>query len=348
VQRRTGRLGRRHRWAALGAVVAAVIAVAASIVDAGRGSGAPGPEISLPGRPIESTAGSKSVWILTCAVRCNGTGRNSKGQLIRIDPASGTIASSARVRSPHAFAVGVGAVWLIDSWRSTLTRMSPSGAVQATIALELPRPITGGDRNFLPFDVAVGEGSIWVSTARGYIAQVDPASNTVVKTITVPAESTGAIAAGNGAIWVAQSGVGSLLRIDPKTGDVRPLSVMDANGRTLATSTLALAGGSLVVSGTWASRGALTNDASIAVIETRTGVVTHRTATSGSPSALLTGGGRVWLASNNGRTIRALNPATGTISERALSSPGTVVGITGGTLWVAYADGTLRATPVPW
>jgi DNA-binding beta-propeller fold protein YncE len=146
---------------------------------------------------------------------------------------------------------------------------------------------------------------------------------------------------------VAQSGGGTLLRIDPKTGKVRRLPVMDANGRTLATSTLALAGRSLVVSGTWVSRGALTSDDSIAVIDTRTGAVTHLTATSGSPSGLLTGGGRVWLVSSNGRTISALNPATGTISERALSDRGTVVGITGGKLWVAYADGTLRAAPVP-
>jgi DNA-binding beta-propeller fold protein YncE len=91
----------------------------------------------------------------------------------------------------------------------------------------------------------------------------------------------------------------------------------------------------------------VTNDNSIAVIDTRTGAVTHLTETSGSPSRLLTGGGRVWLVSDNGRTISALSPGTGTLSERALSDRGTAVGITRATLRVAYADGTLRAAPVP-
>jgi len=43
----------------------------------------------------------------------------------------------------------------------------------ATLQLVLPFEIVPGDDAFLPFDVAVGENAVWVSTARGALARLD-------------------------------------------------------------------------------------------------------------------------------------------------------------------------------
>jgi hypothetical protein len=158
VQRRLGRTGGRHRWVTRSAAVTALIgAVVASVVYAGGGTGASTTEIAPSGRPIDASVGAKSLWLLTCSTNCTGTGRTSTGDLIRINPSSRKISWSIRVQRPQAIAVGEGAVWLVDPWASTLKRISSTGEVQATIALELPQPLPGGDVNFAPFDVAVGE-----------------------------------------------------------------------------------------------------------------------------------------------------------------------------------------------
>jgi YVTN family beta-propeller protein len=73
-----------------------------------------------------------------------------------------------------------------------------------------------------PYELAVGEGSVWAkgnSAASGDVLhRIDPRTNRVVATWAFPRDSTTAIAAGEGAAWVARSG--SLVRIDGETNEV--------------------------------------------------------------------------------------------------------------------------------
>jgi streptogramin lyase len=185
-----------------------------------------------------------------------------------------------------------------------------------------------------------------VSTARGYVARVDPASNTVVKTIKVPAKSSGAIVAGAGAIWLAESSPDSLLRIDAATGRVRRVPITDGNGRTLAPSVLAIAHDAVFVGGTWAREGTLTNDHAVARIDAATVSVDETTPVREPPSAVLTDGESVWLVSPSGETISRLN-TTGQLTTRvALPHEGILAGIRSAAVWVVYPDGTLRGIPI--
>jgi YVTN family beta-propeller protein len=73
-----------------------------------------------------------------------------------------------------------------------------------------------------PYEVAVGEGSVWVTCnsaeSGDVLHRIDPGTNRVVATWAFPRNSTTAIAAGEGAAWVARSG--SLVRIDAETNEV--------------------------------------------------------------------------------------------------------------------------------
>jgi streptogramin lyase len=78
-------------------------------------------------------------------------------------------------------------------------------------------PIAGS-----PFELAAGEGSVWVTgnSAEGgdVLHRIDSHTNRVVATVAFPRDSTGAIAVGEGAVWLVRSG--SLLRIDPERNEV--------------------------------------------------------------------------------------------------------------------------------
>ena len=70
-------------------------------------------------------------------------------------------------------------------------------------------------------EVAVGAGSVWVSSASGeagVVLRVDPETNRVVDRI--PAGSPTGVAFGHGSVWVTSSGRGTLSRVDPRTGEV--------------------------------------------------------------------------------------------------------------------------------
>ncbi len=70
-------------------------------------------------------------------------------------------------------------------------------------------------------EVAVGAGSVWVSSASGeagVVLRVNLETNRVVDRI--PVGSPTGVAYGHGSVWVTSSGHGTLSRVDPRTGEV--------------------------------------------------------------------------------------------------------------------------------
>jgi hypothetical protein len=95
---------------------------------------------------------------------------------------------------------------------SVVARIDPAtNEIVATV------PVTGS-----PFEIAAGEGSVWVTgnseRAGDMLHRIDPRTNRVVSTTAFPRDSTGAMAAGEGAVWLVRSD--SLDRVDPETAEV--------------------------------------------------------------------------------------------------------------------------------
>jgi len=72
-----------------------------------------------------------------------------------------------------------------------------------------------------PLAVLAHRAAVWVATARGSLLKVDPATERIVMRVppVSPNSRIQALAAGSdGQIWVADTGAGSLRRLDPATG----------------------------------------------------------------------------------------------------------------------------------
>jgi YVTN family beta-propeller protein len=186
------------------------------------------PTIALPAAPTRLAAAEDAVWVLTPADH----------RITRIDPATNQVVATIGVgRAPSGLAVGAGAVWVSRRLEGTVVRIDPTtNQVAATIPL-----------GQAPGAVTVAGGVVWVALPEHGLGRIDPASNrsTVVR---VPHCCAGELAAGRGALWVANHRDGTLVRVDaatgrvaarvplPKTTDQRPHQVAVGEGAVWVTS----------------------------------------------------------------------------------------------------------------
>lgn len=153
----------------------------------------------------------------------------NRGFVTRVDPATSKILAVLPVGSTgdSGVAVGEGAVWALGF--PGVVRIDP--ATNAVVArIPIAQNVTGfGGPS--PTALAVGESAVWVanrfiernqfalSGKRGTVSRIDPGTNAIVATIPVGREPFG-IAAGDGAVWVANRTDFTVSRIDPRTNRV--------------------------------------------------------------------------------------------------------------------------------
>lgn len=182
-------------------------------------------------------AGAGSVWVMT----------DTKGTLTRIDPATNKAIAEIYVapgsyavafgedavwvtstennvltrvnartnvveetiavgKKPRFLAVGEGAVWTVNQEDGTISRVDiKTNKVVATIEAGIPGP--GGE-------IAVGDGSVWVTSFEYPITRIDPGSNKVVQQFY--GEGGDAIRFGHGFVWLSNLRAGNVWRIDPR------------------------------------------------------------------------------------------------------------------------------------
>jgi sugar lactone lactonase YvrE len=164
-------------------------------------------EIDVPGTGDHShvAVGEGSVWVTAPELRADG----SRGNLVRIDPVTNTVAATIHLGGPiEDVAVGGGSVWvtLPDAGSSWVFRVDPA-TDRVVGKVEAPE---GASR------VIFGEGYVWVSSAwsGGSVTKIDPLTGQVADSFDVPAVQ----AVGDGALWGASGD--SVLRIDPEAGDI--------------------------------------------------------------------------------------------------------------------------------
>jgi hypothetical protein len=310
---------------------------------------------ALPGPPIDAAGGGGRLWVLACAPRC--TGPAAEGQLVQIDARTGRVLSRTAAPSPQALAVGGDAAWTLDFEGGKVSHIAAAtGERVGTTQLRLPAPIVDGDRDFLPFDVAVGAGAVWVSTARGYVARIDPTTDRVDRLIRLEPKAPGAILARPGGVWVAEDLLG-VLRIDPFTASTSLLTIEAADGRRLSVGDLALADGGIWAAGTWA-RGRTsssghtgyvsTDRAAIARIDLRSRKLARITPLPERLVIVGAGGRHIWLAQWPGRNLYGLHTTSGRLGRTPLRERGFVLAVSRGTVWLAAENHRLyRQTLAP-
>jgi streptogramin lyase len=150
-------------------------------------------EIALPsGEPKAVAFWKGAVWVVI----------DGSDVILRVDPDSlevtHTIDGGLR---PHSVAVGFGSLWVTEHGTDTLRRIGPTGEIEATIA--------GVGINVA---IAMTGESVWAATTYG-IAEIDPASNQIVREITLGGGDWYAMAYAQGALWLTTGEGGFVYQI---------------------------------------------------------------------------------------------------------------------------------------
>lgn len=363
---------RTRRRGAMSAVLAiAAIAVVAILVAGGPSDGPLGPptveasaQITLPGRVVSTASEGGYLWVLTCSTNCGGppSEQSARGELAKVDSSSGAIVTSTEVMNPSLVAAGEGGVWTASFSDGVVTRFDPEtlkpvGEVQLT----LPKPIAQGAPDalsYLPNSIVVGEGSVWVGTARGYVAQIDPTKVEVKRMIALPYPLAGMAVAG-GYVWLSAELFG-LGKIDPKSGQLSPPQPIEgSDGYQLSTDYLTVADESLWVRGGWAPAhrtGEYTKhpggDIGLARLNPENAEVEEAVSFSAYIAITAVSETGLWLSGHDvpggSQDVYVFSPGAEAVDLAAhLAEPGTVIGAVGDSLWVARSDHVVQRYDIP-
>ena len=174
-----------------------------------------------PGGPGFVGTNGSAVWIAP-----------SSGVLSRMNPESARVVQRVDPNtSPGAIAVGSDAIWVADSYATTVTRIDPTG---------LLTPVGVGNG---PSAITLGAGAVWVADSLDdAVVRIDPSIRAATTTIHVGQGPSG-LAFGGGSVWVANARDGTVSRIDPDKEEVTatiqvggsPQALTYANGRVWVT-----------------------------------------------------------------------------------------------------------------
>ena len=192
-------------------------------------------QITVGRDPIGVAAGPEGVWV---ANRRDGT-------IARIDSATNEVSSTLPVgRLPLTIASGAGSVWIADEGAAEVVRVDPAAA-------RVVARIWVGTH---PSGLAVGRDAVYATSFdQGTVVHIDPASNRIVARQLLGGTAAAllpgfvntapAVAAlGEGALWVACQGDGSVYRLDPQ--DLRVVARISLGTRP---SGIAIGGGAVWV-----------------------------------------------------------------------------------------------------
>jgi outer membrane protein assembly factor BamB len=176
------------------------------------------------GSPVDVAEGEGSVWLASM------TDPSGRGEVVRINPTEGRIVARISLREVGHLVVGEGGVWIANLRHGTVTRIDPETDKVADV-IDMPPlayEVAEGDRGFLPEGIAVGFARVWVSTARGSVASIDPATGEVLEVAGDPRVILGGVTTGGGSSWAWNSlepPEAGVWRISPESGGVERISV---------------------------------------------------------------------------------------------------------------------------
>jgi hypothetical protein len=168
-------------------------------------------EVDLGGFILDAASAPQRVWTLTCVHDCAAIG-SDRDQLVEIDAATGQVLKRFQTTDAIAVATGGHAIWVAHFFSGEINRVDPrTGQTTAAIKLRLPEPIIAHDQKFLPSAITYADGYVWVSTARGWIAQINARTAKPVTMVASPSQATSTTTDRHGT-WVAEEldGIGFL------------------------------------------------------------------------------------------------------------------------------------------
>jgi len=238
------------------------------------------------------------------------------GTVVRVEPASGSIAASIAVGvRPEGPAAGPDAVW-VPNWASDSVSRIDTQSRQVVAAIAVGQG---------PTDVAVSGTSVWVANEKSNsVSRIDAITNHVTATIATGGRPV-AIAASEAAVWVEDFGTNRIWRIDPRTNQV-VATIRVGQGRHL----IAIAPDGDAV---WASN---SRERSVSRIDPSTNRVIATVAVGRTPIGLAATDGVVWVANFGDSTVSRIDSQTNLVVGKPIpvgENP-FLIGANDKTVWV--------------
>ena len=273
--------------------------------------------VSPGGEYVPVGFGEGSLWA-TEPVPCNDTGS-----------ASGSASSSGGASFPSTMIMESSAQAMCAMpGKMVLKRLDPqTGEEVASITLE--------DFFANEMDVAVGAGSVWVSSADGAadaVLKVDPETNRVVDRLPVPAaESATSLAFGRGSVWVASSEHDTVWRVDPRAGEVT--AEIEVGRGALDVAVDGDSGDVWVAFGGGYEAKRLSRvDPEVGRVVVEVPIAEHKRY--GGAWSVAVGEGAVWAQSADGGELYKVDPETNeVVAERDLGDYSDDLAVYGGAVW---------------
>ena len=115
--------------------------------------------------------GDGSIWVLGCQ-DCSSA--PSSTELLRVDPASGTVTGKAHVPHGVRLAYGFGSIWVTVPDLDSVARIDTRDMeLEAKVPLELPSEALYPDDRFLLDGIDTEGGYVWFVSHRGAVALID-------------------------------------------------------------------------------------------------------------------------------------------------------------------------------
>jgi virginiamycin B lyase len=161
--------------------------------------------------------------------------------------------------------------------------------------------------------IAVGPVGLW-AVADSAVLKLDPATGAVLARIAHVGGT--AIGVGNGAVWVVDTSVAAVTRIDPARNRVSATIRVGYNPIGIAVGANAI-----WIADQRTSAGALTVADSLSRIDPGTDIVAATIAADHGPAPILFIAGAVWVANDADGTVSGINPLTNGLTRIHLDSP---------------------------
>jgi streptogramin lyase len=312
------------------------------------GAGTGGEALRLGGIPLQLLSARGQLWVLLCDHGCSGQARHSLGRVVEIDPRREQVIASATIARPGAIAVDASGVYATDFWRDTVRRLDPR-TLQPAASLKLRLPFfivtsTRRDDAFLPEQLAVGDGSVWVVSDRGALARADTPLRRVTAMLRLPADAFQAIATAPGTVWLSESLLG-IYRVDTHTNRVAARIPIGSREHRFVAAQLIPTGRRLLALGEWTNAGTVTSHNGLARLDPRSNRLAPVTGL--LPGQLTAAfGGSLWVGQVNSNVLDQIDPGNGKVIRRLHSHVGVALAFAGRHLWTISHDGNLEPVPI--
>lgn len=197
------------------------------------------------GAPLQVESGNGFLWVAFSAAGERGEG---PGGIARADPRTLVVTPWAEVDGLISAAFAGDALWVASFATDTVTKLDAlSGEVLAEVVLPTApgfQPYGGG---FFPNAIAATARDVWVTTARGFVAQLDVGTGDVSAIHQLTPDAPGSVIADDAGAWVAEAQAGVTAITSDGQVTARPITV---DGQVLVVQDVALGMGRVFAVGT--------------------------------------------------------------------------------------------------